>query len=214
VGKSFRVVVGADAVDPPAEHQVLGVGAVAGEEDSVVVVFDEHADLAGGMTRDGHERDVADFGQAQAPRERLNLLRLELEQGWPEPGRPVLVRNVAAQPAAQPRAELELRARNEDLGVGEVVQAAGVIGVQVRHHEPAHIARADAEPFKLGPDLLLGLDPFAESADTRMPAGEVAGLGGAGGLAGVDDDHALRVLDREGIDRQRLRPLPVANRVP
>ena len=85
VGKPFRVVVGADAVDPPAEHQALGVGAVAGEEDSVVVVFDENADLAGGMTRDGHERDVAGFGQAQALRERPQRLRLELEQVWSEP---------------------------------------------------------------------------------------------------------------------------------
>jgi hypothetical protein len=42
-----------------------------------------------------------------------------------------------------------------------------------------------------------------------MPAGEVAPLGGAGVLAGVDDDHALGMLDREGVDRERLRPLAV-----
>jgi hypothetical protein len=71
----------------------------------------------------------------------------------------------------------------------------------------------DAEPFELGADFLVGLDPLAEGADARMPAGEVAGLGGAGGLAGVDDDHALRVLDRERVDRQRLSPLAVEDRV-
>ena len=123
------------------------------------------------------------------------------------------VRDVAAQAAAQARCELELGARDEDLGVGEVVQAAGVVGVQMGHHQPAHIARADAEPLELRADLLLGLDPLAESADARMPAWEVARLGSAGGLARVDDDHAFRVLDREGVDRQRLRPLAVANRV-
>jgi hypothetical protein len=45
-----------------------------------------------------------------------------------------------------------------------------------------------------------------------MPAHEVAGPGGTGGLAGVDDDHALRVLDREGVDRKRLRPITVDDR--
>ena len=123
------------------------------------------------------------------------------------------VRDVAAQAAAQARGELEFCARDEDLGVGEVVQAAGVIGVQVGHHEPADIARADAKPFQLGADLLFGLDPFAEGVDARVPAGEVTGLGGAGAFARVDDDHAFRVLDREGVDRQRLRPLLVEDRV-
>lgn len=93
------------------------------------------------------------------------------------------------------------------------MQAAGVVGVQMGHHDAAHIARADADPLKLGADLLLRLDPFAESADARMPAWEVGGLGSASGLAGVDDDHAFGVLNSEGVDRERLRPLAVANRV-
>jgi hypothetical protein len=45
------------------------------------------------------------------------------------------------------------------------------------------------------------------------PQMERAALGGAGVLAGVDDDHALRVLDREGVDRERFRPLPVEDRM-
>jgi hypothetical protein len=49
---------------------------------SVVVVFDENADLAGGMTRNGHERDVAGFGQTPE-RPNLLLLELELEQVGP-----------------------------------------------------------------------------------------------------------------------------------
>ena len=62
VGEPFRLVVGADAVDLPAEHQVLRVGAVAGEEDGLIAFVDEHADLAGGVPGNGHERDVARVG--------------------------------------------------------------------------------------------------------------------------------------------------------
>jgi len=213
VRESFCVVVGADAVHLAVQHQVLCVGAVAGEEHGLVVLVDEHADLARGVARDGYEGDVAGFGQVQAPWERPQWLLLELEQGWLEPGWPVRVRDVAAQPSAQAGCELELRPRDEDLGVGEVVQAAGVVGVKVGHHEPAHIARTDAEPLELGADLLCGLDPFAEAANARMPAGEVAGLGGTGGLARVDHDHALGMLDRERVDRKRLGPLAVKQRV-
>jgi hypothetical protein len=64
VGEPFRVAVGPHAVDLPAEHQLLGVGAVAGEEDGVVALVDEHADLTGGVAGDGDEGDVARFGQA------------------------------------------------------------------------------------------------------------------------------------------------------
>ena len=95
-----------------------------------------------------------------------------------------------------------------------MVQAAGVVGVEVRHHDPADIARADPEPLELRADLLLGLDLLADGEpEERLPAREVAGLGDAGRLAGIDDDHALRVLDRERVDRQRLGPLAVEQRV-
>ncbi len=43
----------------------------------------------------------------------------------------MLVRDVAAQATAQTRRVLELGAGDEDVVVGEVVQAAGVVGVQV-----------------------------------------------------------------------------------
>src|SRR5438128_11244916 len=46
-----------------------------------------------------------------------------------------------------------------------------------------------------------------------MPAREVAGLGDAGRLARVDDDHALGVLDRERVNRKRLGPRAVEERV-
>ena len=109
---------------------------------------------------------------------------------------------------------IELAPRDEDLGVGEVVQAPGVVGVQVGHHEHArHRPDSIASRLELGADLLFRLDPFAEGANSWVPAREVAGLGGACGLAGVDDDHAFWVVDRERVDRKRLGPLAVAERV-
>src|ERR687891_1495121 len=169
----FRLLVDADAVDLPAEHQLLRIGAVAGEEDGVVALVDEHADLPGGVAGKGHERDVAGFGQAQALREGSERLRLELNQRWAEPCGPALVRDVAAQAATEAGGVLELRASDEDLVVGEVVQAAGVIGVQVSQHDPADVARLDAESLQLRADLLLRLDPLAKGAEARVPAREV-----------------------------------------
>ena len=72
VGESLLCVVGPDAVCFPAEHEILRVRAVAREEDGVVSVLDENADLTGGVAGNGYERDVAGFGQAQALRERPN----------------------------------------------------------------------------------------------------------------------------------------------
>src|SRR5215213_2371493 len=81
-------------------------------------------------------------------------------------------------------------------------------------HDPAHVAPPDAEPLELGPDLLLARNRLPDGeAEERLPAREVPGLGDPGGLAGVDDDDALRMLDREGVDRERLGPLPVDERV-
>jgi hypothetical protein len=42
---------------------------------------------------------------------------------------------------ASPRGNCELAARDEDLVLGEVCEAAGVIGMQMRHHDPTHIGR-------------------------------------------------------------------------
>jgi hypothetical protein len=87
-------------------------------------------------------------------------------------------------------------------------------GVEVGEHDAPDIARADAELLQLRADLLLGLDVLADGeAEERLPAREVAGLGDAGGLARVDDDDAFGVLDREGVDRQRLGPLAIEQRV-
>jgi hypothetical protein len=70
-----------------------------------------------------------------------------------------------------------------------------MVSVEMSHHNPANIARPDAESSQLRADLHTRLHPPAEGADAGMPAGEVALLRGAGRLTRVDDDHALGMLD-------------------
>ena len=65
-----------------------------------------------------------------------------------------------------------------------------------------------------GPISCSGSTRFAHGKPEEwLPAREVAGFGDACGLAGVDDDHPVWVLDRVGEDRERLRPLSVEERV-
>ena len=94
------------------------------------------------------------------------------------------------------------------------MKAARVVGVEMGQDDPADIGGRDPEPLELRADLLVGSDPLAQpEVEERMPAREVVAIGGPGGLAGVDDDHTLGVLDREGVDRKRLRPPAVKERV-
>jgi len=201
VGDALGVLVGSDPVGDAIEHGVLGIGAVAGEEDAVVGVFDDDAELARAVSRDGHEGDVAGVGQGQARVEWAERHGREVDRCGIEPGGQAPV-GVPAQAASEPCRVLEFGPGDDDLGVAEVVQATGVVGVQVREHDAADVAGVDAEALRLRADLLLRLDALANrEAKERLPSREVARLSAAGGLARIDDDHALWVLDREGIDR-------------
>ena len=78
---AFGVLVRADAVDGSSQQQVLRVGAVAGEEDGVVAVFDQDADMAWAVAWERNERDVACPRQAQALREGPERFRLQTRAG-------------------------------------------------------------------------------------------------------------------------------------
>ena len=52
-------LVGADAIHDSVQQGVLGVGAIACEKDRVIAVFHDNSKLAGSVSRDRHERDVA-----------------------------------------------------------------------------------------------------------------------------------------------------------
>src|SRR5215204_1789628 len=64
-----------------------------------------------------------------------------------------------------------------------------------------------------GPISLAGSTCSRTAKRKTVPAWEVAALGDPSSLAGVDDDHTLGVLDRQGVDRKRLRPPAVKERV-
>ena len=137
----------------------------------------------------------------------------EVERLHAQPRRPV-VGEVAAEAAAQAGGGALLAGGHEHAGVREVVQAVGVVVVQMREHDRAHGSRIEAQALELRPDLVLGRDPEAHAeAVVRMPARQVAGLADPRALAGVDDDRPVGMLDDPGEDRQPVRPLAVAQGV-
>src|SRR5829696_5997424 len=87
------------------------------------------------------------------------------------------------------------------------MEPSRVVGVQVGQHHPAHLAGIQPAIFELWTDLLLWLDSFLYAAPVvRVPAGEVARVGDAGRLPGIDDDEPFRVLDDPGVNRQPIAP--------
>ena len=95
-----------------------------------------------------------------------------------------------------------------------MVQAARMVGVEMRHDHAADIGRHDPALLELGADLLLGLHLLANGeSEERLPARKVARIGRAGRLAGIDHDHTLGVLDRERVDRKRFSPFAVEQRI-
>jgi DNA-binding CsgD family transcriptional regulator len=213
VGQPLGPLVGPDTVGRPAEHQLLGVGAIAGEEDGVVALLYHHSDVTRRVARERNDDHVARVCDPLAPRERAVPVRTEFERSGVKPGWPLIV-GIAAKQSESPRRVGDLGSAGEDLGVREVMKAAGVIGVQVRHHDLPYITPADSEVAESWADLLLWLDPLADGkAKHRMPAGKVAWAARAGGLARIDDDHTLRVLDRKRVDRKRFGEIAVDDRV-
>src|SRR5262249_12124363 len=98
----------------------LRVGTVTGQEDGVIAVFDEYAELAWTVARDGNEGDVARLGKAQALREAPERLRLEVDRGRVKPGWPTRVR-VTTQLSLQAGCVCNVGARGEDFRIREVV---------------------------------------------------------------------------------------------
>jgi hypothetical protein len=94
-----------------------------------------------------------------------------------------------------------------------VIQAARMIGVEVRQHDVPDVARVDAEAAELGPSSSSGWTESRRASVERMPARVIAALVHASGFAGIDDDDALLVLDGPGIDRQPLGPVVVKQHV-
>jgi len=98
---------------------------------------------------------------------------------------------------------LELGSRGQDLGVGEPVDdrdGPGVIEVQVRLKDEAHVDRVDAEGLQLRHARLLGSHHGDELLRDLPPMR--SGIGRAlGGVAAIDEHVAPRVGDEKPRDR-------------
>ena len=145
--------------------------------------------------------------------EALPRLTAELDRPRLEPVRIVAVEVAVQRPAAGER-HRRLGTRHHDLGPAEIGEAAGVVAVHVGHHERSDGTGVDARIFELRPDLLIRSDPAALARPhERMPPRLVSRVVGTRALARVDDDRALRMLDREGANRKPRRPVAVGEDV-
>jgi hypothetical protein len=87
-----------------------------------------------------------------------------------------------------------------------VDEAAIVVDVHVRQHHRFDVPGADAKAPQLRTHFLFGFDVEANAElEIRMPARQRFQMSRR---SGVNDDHALGVLDRPGIDRRPFRPFP------
>jgi hypothetical protein len=162
------------AVDRSAEHQVLRVGGVAREENYSVVLLDYDRQVAKGVAGRGNEMNITCLGQLEALWERPEGTRREVDLPRPEPLRPAVWQE-AAQLSQRSGGLLQLYSGDEDLAVGKVAKAPSVIGVKMRHYDPADIGRVKAETPQGWTRLLVLLNPFAYAeAKVGVPAWEVS----------------------------------------
>lgn len=73
-------------------------------------------------------------------------------------------------------------------------------------------ARGDTSRFELSFELVLGIEFESRQANNRVSGREVSRLCRSGGLPGVEQASALRMLDEIGVHRQDV-VLPVVDHV-
>ena len=78
------------------------------------------------------------------------------------------------------------------LGVGEIGEAAGVIEIEVREDDVAHVARGEAERLELRQRRLRGLAARPRHRRRRSGRARSSGVGDvARAEPGVDEDEAV-----------------------
>jgi hypothetical protein len=101
---------------------------------------------------------------------------------------------------------LQLAPRYENLTVKKVRQSAVVIHVQVGEDDLFHIARSDAHRAELRTDFVVALDP-KHHFPSNIWVKRMRALKEMCSLAGVDDDHALWMVDDPCIRRKPVGPV-------
>ncbi len=85
-----------------------------------------------------------------------------------------------------------------------------MVDMQMGQQNRLHVARADPKRLQPRPDFLLAVDVEAHGeTKIRMPLRQAHE---ARVSAGVDNDDAVGMLDRIGVDRQPVRPFRVDER--
>ena len=83
------------------------------------------------------------------------------------------------------------------LGLGEVGQPAGMVGVEMGDDDPAHVGGAEAERLELPQRRRLGLRLGVHQAEEGAELARVARVLDA--EAGIDQNQPLAGLDREAV---------------
>ena len=124
-----------------------------------------------------------------------------------------------ARPVAQARVHrrVELGPEDVDLGVGEVGQPAGVVGVEVGGDDLADVARGEAEGLDLLQRGLADLGPWPHQGEEGPELARVARVLGA--EAGVEQGQPVVALDQRGSGRRSCPalsspPSPLISRAP
>src|SRR5262245_21143945 len=112
--------------------------------------------MSGRVTRRRDGDDGTVRGEARALRERAERFWKKIERHRVEPGRPA-VRQIATRAPRPSSRCFELWPGNEGLAPREVRKSPVVIHVQMREHDPLHIARTYTQRSQLRADLLLAL---------------------------------------------------------
>ena len=125
-----------------------------------------------------------------------------------------MLRQISARLPLPTGSQLVFGTREQDLDVGEMSESPGVIGMQVRHHQPAYIGGLDAQGAELRADLFFWADPLTQpEAEVGMPPGKISRFCHVRGLAGVNHDHTFRVFDHPDVDGQWFGPMGIKQRV-
>jgi hypothetical protein len=96
----------------------------------------------------------------------------------------------------------------------EMIEAARMVVMAVSKDHRFDIARRiDAHGVQPRSDLFRRCNLDLNLLEERMPAGEIARYRVAPGVARIDQEVALRMLDQECQDRQRAEPLRVTKNV-
>ena len=88
----------------------------------------------------------------------------------------------------------------------EVREATVVVDVHVRQHHRRDVAGVDTVFFQLRADFLFGFDV---EANAKLKEGMPGQRFQMRGRAGVDEDDTLGMLDRPGVDRKPIPPIPM-----